>query len=105
MSRRQSRVLLDKKPKDVEDYIAIWGWMDSVVCAIKRGPALSFWKMHSVPRDVDGTEFRVLCNGRLVKLRYSYVVANRFWFKEFFVKDMRNWRRLYGVFASAVSMR
>ena len=94
-----------ERPKDIDDYIAIWGMMDSVIRSVKKGAALSFWKRNSVPVDINGKPFTIRSGGRLVRLRYAHLVANRYWYKDYFARDMENWQRLYGVFASVVNMR
>jgi len=94
-----------RRPKDVDDYIAIWGMMDSVVRSVKKGAALSAWVRDAVPVDVDGKSFTFRSAGRKVQLRYAHIVANRYWYKDFFARDMQNWRRLYAVFASVISMK
>jgi len=102
--RREGKSDTFKQPKDVDDFIAIWGMMDSVVRSVKKGTALSTWKRESVPVDVDGKSFTIRSAGRLTQLRYAHIVANRYWYREFFARDMQNWRRLYAVFASVISM-
>ena len=94
-----------KRPRDIDDYIATWGMMDSVIRSVKTGAALSFWKRNSVPVDIDGKPFTIRSEGRMIRLRYAHIVANRHWYKDCFARDMKNWQRLYGVFASAVSMK
>ena len=94
-----------KRPKDVDDYIAIWGMMDSVIRSVKRGAALSFWKRNSVPVDVDGNAFKIRYRGRLVRLRYEHIIVNRYLHKNYFARDMQNWQRMYGAFVSALGMK
>jgi len=94
-----------KKPKSVDGYIETWGLMDSLIRATKKGAALSYWKRHSVPLDADGRSLLVHTERGLEELRYSHIEDSRYWFEEFFRRDMRNWNRLYDVFLTAFSMR
>ena len=92
LEREKSRTF--KRPKDIDDYLAIWGMMDSVIRSVKTGAALSFWKRNSVPVDFDGKPFTVRSGGRMTRLRYAHLVANRYWHRDYFARDMKNWQRL-----------
>lgn len=94
-----------KKPKDVERYVTIWGWMDDIVRTTKKGKALTYWKQHSVPRDSNGKLFNICCNGKLAKLGYADITVNRYGHSEFFAEDMRHYERLYSVFARTINMK
>jgi len=93
-----------KRPRDVESFIQIWGWMDDVVCKTKKGKALAHWKIHSVPLTKLGTPFYVRSRGThsVRQLSYDDIISNRFWYKSEFAEDMKNYKRVYGAFVKAM---
>jgi len=96
-----------KKPKDVETYIQIWGYMDDVVRGTKKGKALTYWKKNATPRNYIGGEFIYYKDTGRVKIhrfKYDDYVANRYNFVRQFGEDMLNYKRLYNVFNKTMAM-
>ena len=78
-----------KKPKSVEDFIQIWGWMDDIVRNTKKGEALTNWKKNGTPCGVS----------------YSDIICNRYWFKEEFRQELKTeYRRIYDIFLDTMSI-
>lgn len=78
-----------KKPKNVEEFIQIWGWMDDVIIKTKKKTAYNYWKKNGTPNGMD----------------YDNVIVNRYWFRDYFRIELRNdYTRIYKVFIEALSI-
>lgn len=76
-----------KKPKSVEEFIQIWGWMDDVIIKTKKETAYNHWKKNGTP------------NGR----NYDNLTVNRYWYEDDFKTELRNdYTRIYNVFIVAL---
>jgi hypothetical protein len=78
-----------KKPKDVEDFIQAWGWMDDLIIRTKKKTAYNYWMKNGTP------------NG----IKYDYLVVNRYWYKNDFEEELKmDYTRIYKVFIEAMSI-
>ena len=77
-----------KKPKCVEEFIQIWGWMDSIIKMTKTKKAIDYWMNCGTP----------------MYMKYDDVIVNRYWFEKEFTKELKHYRRIYGVFNQAMAM-
>jgi hypothetical protein len=63
-----------KKPKTVEEFVRIWGWMDDLILKTKKKTAINYWKKNGTP------------NGR----NYDDLIVNRYWFIDDFNIELKN---------------
>jgi hypothetical protein len=78
-----------KKPKNVEEFIQIWGWMDDVIIKTKKKTAYNYWKKNGTP------------NGG----NYDSIIVNRYLFKYYFSIELKNdYTRIYNVFLDTLSI-
>ena len=78
-----------KKPKSVEEFIQIWGWMDDIVIKTKKRTAYNYWKKNGTP------------NGR----NYDNLTVNRYWYEDDFKTELKtDYTRIYNVFLDTLSI-
>lgn len=78
-----------KKPKSVEEFIRIWGWMDDIVRNTKKGKALTYWKRYGTPCGIS----------------YSGLIVNRYLFTVDFKQELKtDYRRIYDIFLDTMSI-
>ena len=101
------------KPSSVELYILNWSAMDSVVLSVKKGAALKKWEREAVPMMKQGKVFTPYFGNFENERKGSVYRAIRasdlrgdglFRFVPEWQSDMKNWKRLYSLFAEVMGM-
>ena len=87
--------------KNVDERIAVWGWMDDVVHATKPKSVVEFWENNGVPRQKrKGILFTIKTKEGEYPLTHWALSANRYWYEREFAKC--DWKLVCETFAKTM---